>query len=76
MRLLITLWVALMTWAVPAFALASEEFDGGYRGIATIYYTLMWVILTYGLYDSFGKQAMYVGAPVLAIVLYFMLPAS
>lgn len=74
MRLLMTLWIALATWA-PTLAFAEEEIHAGYRGIASIYYTLMWVILCYGLYDSFGKKALYVGGPLVAVFLYFLLPS-
>ena len=73
MKVLMILWIALATWA-PTLALA-EEVHGGYRGIAWIYYTLMWAILCYGLYDSFGKRAMTIGAPIVGLVLYFLLPA-
>ena len=58
----------------PTLALAAEEVTASYRGIGTIYYTLIWVILCYGLYDAFGKKAMYIGAPILAILAYFALP--
>lgn len=74
MRLWITLWIALATWA-PTLAFAEEEM-GGYRGIASIYFTLMWAILCYGLYDSFGKKAMAIGGPIVGVILYFMLPAT
>jgi hypothetical protein len=57
----------------PALALAEES--GGYRGIGTLYFTFMGAILIYGVYDSFGKKAMYVAAPFIVIGLYLMLPA-
>lgn len=57
----------------PTFAFA-EGAGGTYRGIASLYYTLMWAILSYGLYDTFGKKALYVGAPILAVAIYIMLP--
>lgn len=59
----------------PTLALA-EGAGGSYRGIASMYYTLIWVVLCYGLYDTFGKKAMYVGGPILAVATYFMLPAG
>jgi hypothetical protein len=34
----------------------------------------MAAILIYGVYDSFGKKAMYVMAPIIVIGLYMMLP--
>lgn len=75
MKLLMTLWIALATWA-PNLAFAAEEMVGSYRGIASIYYTLMWAILCYGLYDSFGKKAVYIGAPLVGLMLYLLLPSS
>jgi len=64
--------LGLATWW-PMFAYA-EGAGGSYRGIASLYYTLMWGILCYGLYDTFGKTAFYVGAPILAVITYLMLP--
>jgi hypothetical protein len=72
MRPLLGLLIGFAIWW-PNVAFA-EEHGGSYRGIASLYYTLMWVILSYGLYDSFGKTAMYVGAPILAVGIYMMLP--
>ena len=60
----------------PALVWAEDAPHGGYRGIATIYYTLIWGILVYGLWDAFGKKAFYVGAPVMATVIYFLLPST
>lgn len=60
----------------PSWAFAEEAVEASYRGIATIYYTLIWVILAYGLLDAFGRKALYVGAPVLAVIIYFLLPPS
>ncbi len=74
MRYLLALLVGFTAWW-PTMALA-EGAGGGYRGIATMYYTLIWVVLCYGLYDTFGKTALYVGAPVLAVATYFMLPPT
>ncbi len=75
MRLLMVLWIALANWA-PTLAFAEEELHGGYRGIASIYYTLMWAILCYGLYDSFGKKALTIGGPLVGLALYFLLPST
>jgi hypothetical protein len=72
--LLMRLWIVLVAWA-PSLAFA-EEIHEGYRGIATIYYTVMWVILCYGLYDAFGKKAFYVGAPLVGVILYALLPSE
>jgi hypothetical protein len=74
-RYLLSLLAALLlSW--PALTFAEEAVGGSYRGIATIYYTLMWGILCYGLYDAFGKKAFYVGAPILAAAIYLILPPS
>ena len=66
--------ILLLSW--PGLVWAEDEPHAGYRGIATIYYTLIWGILVYGLWDAFGKKAFYVGAPVMAIVSYFLRPSS
>ncbi|MBI4401172.1 MAG: hypothetical protein HY581_06035 [Nitrospirae bacterium] len=57
----------------PAVALA-EGAGGTYRGIASIYFTFITVVLIYGVYDVFGKKVMYVAAPVIAIGMYMLLP--
>jgi hypothetical protein len=72
MKLVLSFLIALAVW-LPTLAFA-EGAGGTYRGIAQIYYTLIWVILCYGLYDVFGKKAMYVGGPILAIGIYLLLP--
>jgi hypothetical protein len=59
----------------PALAMAAEH-NAGYRGIGQLYFTFMGVILIYGVYDSFGKKAMYVAAPIIIVGLYMMLPAN
>lgn len=59
----------------PAVALA-EGAGGSYKGIASIYYTFITVILIYGVYDVFGKKAMYVAAPVIVIGMYLLLPKT
>lgn len=72
MRQVLGLLIGLIIWW-PAFAFA-EGAGGTYRGIASIYYTLIWAVLCYGLNDVFGKKAMYVGGPILAIGIYLLLP--
>lgn len=57
----------------PAVALA-EGAGGTYRGIASIYFTFITVVLIYGVYDVFGKKAMYIAAPLIAIGMYMLLP--
>ena len=75
MKSTLGLLIGLVVW-FPALAFA-EGAGGGYRGIAQIYFTFIWAVLCYGLHDAFGKKAMYVGAPILAIVIYFfLLPAG
>ncbi len=59
--------------ASPTLALAAEH-SAGYRGIGYIYFTFIAVILIYGVYDSFGKTAMYVMAPIILVGLFLMLP--
>lgn len=59
----------------PALALAAEH-SAGYRGIGLMYFSLMAVILIYGVYDSFGKTAMYVASPIIIGWLYWMLPPN
>ncbi|MGE0644452.1 MAG: hypothetical protein AB7P24_12360 [Nitrospira sp.] len=57
----------------PTLALA-EEIEGSYRGIGSIYFTLIGAILIYGVYDSFGKRAAYIVWPLIVVGLYVMLP--
>lgn len=57
----------------PTLALA-EGAGGSYRGIGSIYYTIIGAILIYGVYDTFGKKAMYIVGPLIVIGLYLMLP--
>lgn len=74
MKRLATFSAALILGS-PALALAVEH-SAGYRGIGQLYFTFMAAILIYGVYDSFGKTAMYVAAPIIVGVLYWMLPAN
>ncbi len=59
----------------PALALAAEH-NAGYRGIGMLYFSFMAAILIYGVYDTFGKTAVYVTSPVILGWLYWMLPAN
>lgn len=59
----------------PTLALAAEH-SAGYRGIGQLYFSFMAAILIYGVYDAFGKTAMYVTAPIILIGLYMMLPPN
>lgn len=74
MNRLIT-FLAVLILGSPTLALAVEH-SAGYRGIGQLYFTFMAAILIYGVYDSFGKKAMYVAAPIIMVGLYMMLPAS
>ena len=66
---------ATLILASPVLALA-EEHSAGYRGIGMMYFTFMGAILIYGVYDSFGKIAMYVAAPIIVVGLYLLLPSN
>ncbi|HSA61524.1 MAG TPA: hypothetical protein VLE03_04735 [Nitrospiraceae bacterium] len=59
----------------PALALAAEH-SAGYRGVGMLYFSFIAVILIYGVYDSFGKTAMYVAAPIILGWSYWMLPPN
>ena len=72
MRPVLSLLTGLAVWT-PTLAFA-EGAGGGYRGIGMMYYTFMWVVLSYGLYDTFGKRALYIGSPILAVIAYLLLP--
>jgi hypothetical protein len=59
----------------PALALAAEH-SAGYRGVGMLYFSFISVVLIYGVYDSFGKTAMYVAAPIILGWSYWMLPPN
>lgn len=59
----------------PTLALAAEH-SAGYRGIGLIYFSFIAAVLIYGVYDSFGKTAMYVALPIILGGLYWMLPPN
>ena len=65
--------VSVLVWALPQLAWA-EGAGGSYRGIASMYYGLITVVLIFGVYDIFGKKIMYYAAPVIAITMYFLIP--
>ena len=75
MKALIHLIIVLLL-SSPALVWAEDAPHSGYRGIATLYYTLIWGLLAYGLWDAFGRKAFYVGAPMMAIIIYFLLPSA
>jgi hypothetical protein len=72
MNRVLSVLIGLTTFA-PTLVLA-EGAGGTYRGIGTIYYTIIGAILIYGVNDAFGKKAMYVAAPIIVIGLYLLLP--
>lgn len=73
---LILVWIGLAAWW-PALVLAEEAVIGGsYRGIAALYFTVIWAVLCYGVYDVFGKKAFYIGAPILGLLIYLILPSG
>ena len=74
MKRLATLSAGLILGS-PTLALAAEH-SAGYRGIGQLYFSFMAAILIYGVYDTFGKTAMYVMAPIILIGLYLMLPPA
>jgi hypothetical protein len=59
----------------PALAFAAEH-SAGYRGVGMLYFSFIAAILIYGVYDSFGKTAMYVAAPIILGWSYWMLPPN
>ena len=70
-RFLMLLTMGLV--ASPTLALAVEH-QAGYRGIGYIYFSFIAAVLIYGVYDAFGKTAMYVMTPVILGGLFLMLP--
>jgi hypothetical protein len=60
----------------PTLGFAEEAGKASYRGIGLIYYTLIGAILIYGIKDAFGKKAMLIAAPIIAIGLYLLLPPA
>ncbi len=67
------LFAALSGWlaaSLPSLALA-EGAGGGYQGIASLYYSIIALILIYGVYDTFGKKlGSHIGAAVIVIGAY------
>lgn len=70
MRRLLGSLTGLASAAVPTLALATDV-GGGYRGIASMYYTLIAIVLVYGVYDTFGKSVgTHIGAGVIVVGCY------
>ena len=65
--------LAMGLLASPTLAFAVEH-NAGYRGIGYIYFSFIAAILIYGVYDAFGKTAMYVMTPIILVGLFLMLP--
>lgn len=74
MKRLATLSASLILGS-PVLALAAEH-SASYRGIGWIYFSLISTILIYGVYDAFGKKAMYVATPLILGWSYWMLPPT
>lgn len=74
MKRLVTLSAGMILGS-PALALAAEH-SAGYRGVGMLYFSFISFILIYGVYDSFGKTAMYVAAPIILGWSYWMLPPN
>ena len=55
----------------PVLAFANEA-PAGYQGIASLYYTVIAIILIYGTYDTFGKKAGHIGTPIFLVLAYFL----
>jgi len=74
MRRLISWFVAPLVALVPALAHA-EGVSGYSRGNAFIYFMAIAAVLVFGIHDTFHKKWMtWVGAVVIPVVLYLMLP--
>ena len=58
---------------IPQNAFA-EGAGGGYGGIATMYYMIIAAVLSYGVYDIFGKNIVKFAAPLIFIVMYVLIP--
>lgn len=71
MKRLMAALAGFLSASVPTWALATEP-SSGYQGIASMYYTLIAIVLIYGVYDTFGKKAMYIGAPIIVILAYIL----
>ena len=71
-RLILVMAGVLMS-LMPSVALA-EGAGGSYKGIATIYYMLIAAILSYGVYDIFGKKVGKFAAPLIFILMYVLVP--
>lgn len=65
--------VSVIFWAVPQLAWA-EGAGGSYKGIASIYYSIIAAILIYGVYDVFGTKVVRFVGPIIAIAMYFLIP--
>ena len=75
MNRILSLLIALTLFG-PSLALAEEVVKGSYRGIGSIYYTIIGAILIYGVNDVFGKKATLIAAPIIVIGLYLLLPSG
>ena len=67
------MFLAMGLLASPTLALAVEH-NAGYLGIGYIYFSFIAAVLIYGVYDAFGKTAIYVMTPIILVGLFLMLP--
>ncbi|MDX1412193.1 MAG: hypothetical protein R3351_08555 [Nitrospirales bacterium] len=65
--------VGFLMFMLPQLVWA-EGAGGSYRGIASMYYGLIAVILLYGVYDIFGKNIVKYVGPLIAVGMYFAIP--
>ena len=71
-------WIAGSGFALaPTLALA-EGAGGGYRGIAQLYFTIIMVIVIYGIHDVFHNRKVTIASVVIlpVIVYVFLLPKT
>jgi hypothetical protein len=69
-------WLSGLALAVMPTLAWAEGAGGGYRGIASIYFTFITVVLIYGVHDAFrNKRITIAAAIVIPIVMFgFLLP--
>ncbi len=79
MRRFFRMWAGGVCGAISGLmplAVFAEGAGGGYRGIASLYYTLITVILIYGVHDVFhNRKVTLVAAVAIPVVIFgFLLP--
>ncbi len=72
MKRLMASLIGALPIAAPSLAFASYA-GAGYRGIASLYYTFIALVLVYGVYDTFGKNVgTHISASVIVIGAYLL----